>query len=530
MGRTESVRPKHNHSHRGTMRSHTKLVAVLAAGLVATAVLPIGDAFGATAKTTKKKATTKKKKTTAKAAPTTEAAPAPAPAAAASACSSKPDTSLDKTYGADAGWTKWAQECAESKPLKASGDPIVVGIQALEGDPAGTFPEYRIAAEAAVQYINNELGGIGADLAAGKAGRPIKLEICKMAVNPTDSTKCANEIAAKKPFIVFSPLNFFGNHFATYNAAKIPVIVGTPITPADFTSPGTFAIGGGGGCLGVHTGLIEFATKDLKGNKVAVPWANTPPGVFCYHDLEKKPLQVLNGQTAAKDNPAALTKPSLTHIGVPILPGQADVTPQAQQVLDFKPDVIVFSAQGADCWTFVSALGKLGWTPSKIPLVLSGACTDDVKAKEAGELAKGIYFVGSVPITQTANLKGLLQDQSKLYLSKSDKYGAKDEKFKGFATQGFLAMMNIWQLGTQASKGNPAALTPQGVEDAFAKTSGHHAWGGSPLECTAAPKPYISVCNSRVTTTQWNGSGYDLKRADYSGLYLIKGTELDFGR
>ena len=35
------------------MRSHTKLVAVLAAGLVATAVLPIGDAFGATAKTTK---------------------------------------------------------------------------------------------------------------------------------------------------------------------------------------------------------------------------------------------------------------------------------------------------------------------------------------------------------------------------------------------------------------------------------------------------------------------------------------------
>lgn len=512
------------------MRSQTKLVAALAAALVATAVLPMSSAVGQT-KTTKKKATTKKKTTAKKATATTAPAAASAPAASgANPCSAKPDTSLDATYGTDAGWTKWAQDCAASKPLKAAGDPIVVGLQALEGDPAGTFPEYRIAAEAAVQYINNELGGIGSDLAAGKAGRPIKLEICKMAVNPTDSTKCANEIAAKKPFIVFSPLNFFGNHFATYNAAKIPVLVGTPISPADFTSAGTFAIGGGGGCLGVHTGLIEFATKDLNGTKVAVPWANTPPGVFCYHDLEKKPLNVLNGTTVAKDNAAALTKPKLTHIGVPILPGQADVTPQAQQVLDFKPDVIVFSAQGADCWTFVNALGKLGWTPSKIPLVLSGACTDDVKAKEAGDLAKGIYFVGATPITQTANLKGLLQDQSKVYLAKSDQYGAKDEKFKGFATQGFLAMMNIWVVGSTAAKGNPSSLTAQGLEDAFAKTERQHSWGGSPLECTAAPKPYISVCNSRVTTTQWNGSGYDLKRADYSGLYLIKGTELDFGR
>jgi branched-chain amino acid transport system substrate-binding protein len=329
---------------------------------------------------------------------------------------------------------------------------------------------------------------------------------------------------------VYSTLNFFGNHFATYNAAKIPVIVGTPISPLDFTSPGTYAIGGGGGCLGVHTGLIEFATSDLKGTKVGVPWANTPPGVFCYHDLEKKPLNVLNGTTTAKDNDKALTKPTLTHIGVPILPGTADVTPQAQQVLDFKPDVIVFSAQGADCWSFVNALGKLGWTPSKIPLVLSGACTDDVKAKEAGDLAKGIYFIGAAPITQTANLKGLLQEESKIYLGKMEKYGAKADMFKGFATQGFLGIINLWAYGSITANGNPGSLTAQALEDAFAKTKGSHSFGSTPLECASAPAPYLSVCNSRVTATQWNGSGYDLKRANFTGLPLIKGTALDFGR
>ena len=34
---------------------------------------------------------------------------------------------------------------------------------------------------------------------------------------------------------------------------------------------------------------------DLKAKRVAVPWADTPPGVVCYYDLEKKPLDVLQG-------------------------------------------------------------------------------------------------------------------------------------------------------------------------------------------------------------------------------------------
>ena len=138
-----------------------------------------------------------------------------------------------------------------------------------------------------------------------------------MAITPADSQKCANEIAAKKPFVVLSSLNFFGNHFAIYKAANIPVIVGTPITALDFTSPGVYAIGNGGGCLGTHTGLVEFITKDLGKKKIGVPWADTPPGVFCYHDLEKKPLEVLAGKTLkgteikAEGNKAKGTIPDL---------------------------------------------------------------------------------------------------------------------------------------------------------------------------------------------------------------------------
>ena len=161
-------------------RSVAGLIAIaVAAALVAPATSSV--AATKTKKVAKKKVTKKPVATTA--APAATAAPA---VGAAGPCAAKPDTTQDKIYGDGAGQAQWAENCAEAKPLKAAGDPIVIGFQNPEGDPAGSFPEYRFGAEAAVGYINNELGGIGADLAAGKPGRPIKLEVCSMLINPTE--------------------------------------------------------------------------------------------------------------------------------------------------------------------------------------------------------------------------------------------------------------------------------------------------------------------------------------------------------
>ena len=506
-----------------------------------TGVLLVGAACGSSSKTATPVATTGGAVTT-KAAETattkaadTATTKAAAPAATTTAAPAAGGTKVGAKAVAD------AEAAAKAKPLKATGDPVVIGFQNPEGDPAGTFPEYTLATQAAVSYINEELGGIGADYKAGKPGRPIKLEVCKMAITPADSQKCANELASKKPFAVISSLNFFGNHFAIYKAANIPVIVGTPITALDFTSPGVYAVGGGGGCLGVHTGLIEFVTKDLGKKKIAVPWADTPPGVFCYHDLEKKPLEVLAGKKIdgttdikAEGNAAKGSVPGLTHIGVPIKPGQADVTPQATQVLDFKPEGIVFSAQGADCWTFVSALAKLGWTNDKIPLVLSGACLDLAKMKELGDITKGIYFTGGASISNPESLEGQLKDESITYAAKMKQYatGGSETAGKGFATAGFTVMMQVWEIAAEQANGDGAKLDPAAFTKLMGATSGHHQWGGTGLDCADGIKnaPYIAVCNSTASTSQWDGAKLTSKRANYSGLYLIKGTDLDFGK
>ena len=184
------------------------------------------------------------------------------------------DDSIDEEEGLGAGRFLSDLQCALDAPLAAEGEPVVIGFQNPEGDPAGSFPEYSLAAQAAVEYINTELGGFGADIQNGVPGRPIQLEVCKMAIAPDDSQRCANELLAKNPFLIVSSLNFFGNQIPIYQAAGVPAIVGTPITVGDFTAEGVYSIGGGGGCLGVHTGLVEFATTEFED----VPEGQRPVG------------------------------------------------------------------------------------------------------------------------------------------------------------------------------------------------------------------------------------------------------------
>ena len=65
-----------------------------------------------------------------------------------------------------------------------TGEPFKIGVQNLEGDPNGSFPEFSIAIQAAADYVNAELGGLG--------GRPIEIVLCKSIVSPDDSQRCAN--------------------------------------------------------------------------------------------------------------------------------------------------------------------------------------------------------------------------------------------------------------------------------------------------------------------------------------------------
>jgi branched-chain amino acid transport system substrate-binding protein len=442
----------------------------------------------------------------------------------------EPDESIDATEGKNAGQFTADLLCAQEKPLKAEGEPIVIGFQNHQGDPAGSFPEYTAAIEAATKYINEELGGFGGNPSTGTPGRPIQLETCFMAVNPADSQRCANELSGKEPFAVLSGSNFFGNHVPIYDSANIPLLIGSPITIADFTGTG-FAVGTGGGCLGVHTALVYAATQELGGTRVAVPWADTPPGVVCYYDLEKKPLDVLNGTTPG-DSELAGSMPDLEHIGVPIKPATPDVTPQVTQVLDFDPDVIIWSGQGADCWNLVDGLGRAGWTPQDIPLIFSGPCIDFEKMEAAGDLAKGIYFISSAG-ANLANPDTISNPRMRLeaetYVEKAAEYGMPAADItKGYGTQGWSLMLTAWeQAGIVVNEGKE--LTPETFAEQVANTQDNHINGSVPFGCQDAPPPYTAVCNSKNSLVQWDGEELKVVIPVFSGVELLTGTELQPG-
>ena len=450
------------------------------------------------------------------------AAPTDTEAPAATEAPAETEAPADTEASAD---TEAPDDTEAAGPVEATGEPIKIGVQNLEGDPNGSFPEFSLAIQAAADYVNAELGGLG--------GRPIEIVLCKSIVSPDDSQRCANELAADEVEMAISTINFFGNHFSIYQGSDIPVVVVTPITIADFTSEGVYAIGAGGGCLGVHTGLVQFVTDEIQEiegittERVGVPWADTPPGAVCYNDLEAKPLDVLNG-TEPGDSVRAGTMPDLTYIGVPLAPATPDATPQATEVLDFDPNVIIFSGQGADCWNLVDALGRVGWTPDQIPLVLSGACTDFTAMEAAGDLADGIYITGSVNsvLSPLDSLEGEHLEYATTYQTKAAEYGmSPDDIFKGFAGQGFSSIMNIWEAAQQVD----GDVTGAAIRDVLAATDGSRpSFGGPPLNCKAAPAPYIAVCSSDVAIDQWNAETKQLENVipNLSGLDLVAGTEL----
>ena len=217
---------------------------------------------------------------------------------------------------------------------------------------------------------------------------------------------------------------------------------------------------------------------------------------------------------------------------MPVKPASPDVTPQVTQVLDFDPDVIVFSAQGADCWNLVDGLGRAGWTSDTIPLIFTGSCIDFEKMKAAGDLAKGIYFVGAAGASLT-DPASITDPRFKLeatnYTEKAAELGMPDADItKGFGASGWSNLMTIWEQ-TNIIVNEGGELTPEAFKTQMGATSDNHIYGSVPFGCADAPAPYTAVCNSKVSLSQWDGTKLNTVIPIFSGIEIIAGTELKPG-
>ena len=141
--------------------------------------------------------------------------------------------------------------------------------------------------------------------------------------------------------------------------------------------------------------------------------------------------------------------PDLTYLGVPIKPATPDLTAQVTQILDFEPDAIILSSQGADCWNLVAGLGRLGWTPTEIPLVLATSCVDFEAMKQPVISPRAIYFLGGrQPAQRSGDARPTprAKFEAEIYQTKPVEYGLPaDQLNKGFATRSWSVMMSLWE-------------------------------------------------------------------------------------
>jgi len=216
-----------------------------------------------------------------------------------------------------------------------TGAPLVLGFVTQEDSPTGSFPETRRAAEAAVAYVNEDLGGV--------EGRPLRLRTCRTDGSPESSQACARQLLAVRPLAVVGGVDFgAGAALPAYEKAKVPYVSGSPQLLAELIDPNSYALTGG-------TAAELLGTADYLINTLHVHKVNA-----LYVDL---PGLLASATASAK---TIFDKKKIANRLVAEKADAADFTPALTSATAGKPDAVVIVFPAASCQRILQARRRAG--------------------------------------------------------------------------------------------------------------------------------------------------------------------------
>jgi branched-chain amino acid transport system substrate-binding protein len=166
----------------------------------------------------------------------------------------------------------WATKFTGGQAGKAdpSKPPFVIGFANQQGG-SPSYPHATDGAQAAVKFINDNLGGID--------GRPIQLKTCFMLAEE-DGQKCGAEfLADDKVQAAVLGLAAAGNaSFYKTVVSKLPVLVATAAAQPDMTTPGVYTLNGGSFAPIAADALLAAKVPGAK--QSAVLASNNPIGTY----------------------------------------------------------------------------------------------------------------------------------------------------------------------------------------------------------------------------------------------------------
>jgi branched-chain amino acid transport system substrate-binding protein len=307
------------------------------------------------------------------------------------------------------------------------GEPIVIAMISQESGPAA-LPDARQAAEAAVAYVNAELGGA--------AGRPLQLETCVTDGSPEQSSACANQLLEQDPvaFVAETELGTAGS-VPIIEGAGVPLVGAAGITPELVNSRSAYAFGLD--AVGDFAGWTKYLTTD--GGAKSINLLNL--------DIPAAPIFEAIIKSVAEANGATLDKV----VSIPL--SAADATSQVAAVAEGDPDVIMTTTSAQLCVPVSQAHASIA--PST-KLFLPGICGSPQILAAAGSAIEGAYVgFGSLNPYDTA------EPHVETYRRALDTYADGDVPLSQFAGNAFTAVINLKDVidGLDPSSVTPAAIS-----------------------------------------------------------------------
>jgi branched-chain amino acid transport system substrate-binding protein len=357
---------------------------------------------------------------------------------------------------------------------KPQGPPILLGMAVQENSPAGSMAEMRIAAQAAVDYVNNELGGIH--------GRPIELATCATMVTVESNIACAHQLVDRKPIAILGGGDFLGaSALSVYQEAGLPIIGGAAFSEPELSYPN--AVRFQGFSVAALPSAATYMADTLHAHRVAIVYTDSPVAradvprfvrhVLVGKGLANRDISVASGTQETVDWDSVMTAAAATH-----------------------PDVMFALTQSNTCLPILQAHAQIAPTSK---LVVLDNCLDPRLLHQEGTTADGVVAMGLfVSPTSTSD------PDVRTFLSKLDRYGGGQAPIDALSQEGFSEVMNLWDVLHRASA---SALTMTGILAPFKDGKAHHNFMGHEYTCDGNQVPkFPAVCDAHARLFTVHGS------------------------
>jgi len=420
---------------------------------------------------------------TAVAPPVSATEPAATPPVSDAVASSTASDDTTTTVAPDA--DDWALDYTGGTAGPAAGAPIKIGYVNQED----AFPENTVGVDAAVAFVNAELGGA--------AGRPLEVVPCRITV-ADDGARCGTQLAADPDVVaVVTGTTLVGNRglYAALDGVK-PVIVSNGVTGDDFTTTAGHAFTAGS--LGVILGLSGFVVQELEDvAAVAVLGPNDPAGRAA-SDLLVAPVLAEAGIVT-------------TYVGIDFTAAATDVASAIEASGASTADAVVALLTVDQCIALRDALAARGATPA---VLTTGLCATSEMAAHLGAVGAtgpfpdGWYLGGyGYNVFEPDRASGMLT-----YVTKAREYGTPvpgdaDVELVGLAGPAFAAVVTLTKLINTSSAMDPAAVDPVAIDAALRSFTGPMMMQAGPLACGSQVilglSIFVTPCASRVGVQQY---------------------------